>query len=67
MNEQFIQQYARKFGRTNNEIHEYFVKEQEMLAKLFWLSGMPKLLLENQGDADGVVNAAYKFWTEDLE
>ena len=66
MNEQFIQRYARKFGRTHNEIHEYFVREQEMLAKLFSQSRIPKLLLENDGNADEIVNAAHKFWTEDL-
>jgi hypothetical protein len=64
MNEQFIQRYARKLGGTHNEIHEYFVREQEMLAKLFSQSRIEKLLLENEGNADGIVNAAHKFWTE---
>ena len=28
-------EYAKKFGKNNNEIHEYFVGEQQSLADLF--------------------------------
>lgn len=62
--QQFIQQYAQKFGRTHEEIHRYFVREQETLAELFSRSVMPKLLLQN--DATGkAADQAYRFWTED--
>jgi hypothetical protein len=65
MNEQFIQQYARKFGRSPEEIHEYFIGEQQELVKLFSKSVMPKLLLNDEGDPEDVLDAAYKFWIED--
>ena len=63
-NEQFMQ-YAKKFGRTPEEIHEYFVREQETLATLFAQSAMPKIRLQSDGAFEETVNAAYQFWTED--
>jgi hypothetical protein len=62
--EQFIEVYARKFGKTREEIHQYFVREQETLADLFSRSTMPKLQLQNDGAAD-VVDVASRFWTEE--
>jgi GTPase SAR1 family protein len=62
--EQFIEVYARKFGRTHEEIHQHFIREQETLADLFSRSTMPKLLLQNDGAAD-VVDAASRFWTKE--
>lgn len=66
-NEQFILQYAKKFGRSNEEIHAYFVNEQEILAKLFLQSAMPKLCLSN-GDPEPErnIDAAYEFWAGHL-
>jgi hypothetical protein len=65
INQQFILQYARKFGRTHEEIHEYFVGEQEILSELFSKSAMPKLRLGKDGAPERAVDVAYKFWTED--
>jgi hypothetical protein len=62
--QQFIQQYAQKFGRTHEEIYRYFVREQETLAELFSRTAMPKLLLQNDGTASAV-DEAYRFWTAD--
>lgn len=64
MDEQFIQEYARKLGKTHEEIHQHFVREQETLRDLFSLSTMLKLLLQNDGTAN-VVEEASRFWTED--
>ena len=64
-NEQFLLEYARKFGRTNEEIHAYFVREQEVLGELFSQSVMPKLALHTDADADGILDEAYRFWLED--
>lgn len=66
LHEQFIQQYARKFGRSHEEIHEYFVREQEIMGKMFAQSSMPKMLLKNDESSKGTIDAAYKFWLEDL-
>lgn len=62
VNEQFIREYARKFGRTLEEIHQYFVSEQQILMEFFSQSAMPKLLLNNQGKPEDILDAAYAFW-----
>jgi hypothetical protein len=61
-----MQVYARKFGRTEEEIHQYFVREQETLAGLFSDSAMPKLLTENDGAIDRIADKAYRFWIEEV-
>jgi thymidylate kinase len=63
MGEQFIQEYARKFGKSHEEIHQHFVREQETLQDSFSRSTMPKLLL--QSDGDNILDEASRFWTED--
>jgi|HubBroStandDraft_4_1064222.scaffolds.fasta_scaffold249077_2 hypothetical protein len=65
IDQQFLEEYAQKFGKSHHEIHAYFVREQEMLADLFTDSFMPKLLMPNDGSVDGVLDAAYQFWMED--
>ncbi len=66
MNQQFIQEYARKFGRTHAEIHGHFVREQEKLVELFSRSVMTKRLLQSDGALDEAVEEAQRFWTQDL-
>jgi hypothetical protein len=66
MDQQFIQEYARKFGRTHEEIHSHFVREQEKLVELFSRSVMTKRLLQGDGALDEAVEEAWGFWTEDL-
>ena len=64
-NEQFLVQYARKFGQTDEEIHAHFVREQEILGSLFSQSVMPKLVLENDAAPDDILDEAYRFWLDD--
>jgi DNA polymerase III delta prime subunit len=64
--QQFIQEYAKKFGRTPEEIHHYFAHEQETLAGLFSRSVMPKLLVQNDGAPDNALEEACRFWANDL-
>lgn len=64
-NEQFLLNYAKKFGQTNEEIHAYFVREQEVLADLFSQSVMPKLLVPNDGPVENILEEVYQFWLED--
>jgi hypothetical protein len=61
VNDQFMR-YARKFGRSHEEIHRYFVNEQETLAELFARSAMLKLLLKNDGAPELTLAAARAFW-----
>jgi thymidylate kinase len=63
--QQFIQEYARKFGRTHEEIHQYFVREQEKLMELFSCSVMTKRLLRNDGALHDALEEALQFWTGD--
>jgi thymidylate kinase len=64
MGEQFIQGYARKFGKTHEEIHQHFVREQETLCDLFSRSAMSKLLVQNDGD-NNILDEVNRFWNED--
>lgn len=66
IDEQFIREYARKFGRTHAEIHQHFVREQDAMAKLFAQSVMPKFALRNDGPPEAALDAAFNFWTEDF-
>lgn len=65
INDQFILKYARKFGGSPAEIHDYFVKEQETLKKLFERSSMAKLLLRNETAPEIAREAAYSFWNDE--
>ncbi|HEV2707292.1 MAG TPA: hypothetical protein VGV59_15330 [Pyrinomonadaceae bacterium] len=60
----FLREYAAKFGRTDEELHRYFLSEQEQFADMFRQSTLPKLLLPNDGDLESVLDAAYIFWRE---
>jgi hypothetical protein len=65
--QQFIQEYARKFGRTHEEIHQHFVREQEKLTELFSRSLMMRRLLKSDGALDNTLERALRFWAEDLQ
>jgi len=64
VDEQFIREYARKFGQTNEDIHQHFVREQKTLAGLFSRSAMPKLHLSGENDIERLVEQAYQYWAE---
>jgi hypothetical protein len=64
--QQFIREYARKFGRTHEEIHSHFVHEQEKLVELFSRSVMRKQLVHSDGPLDEGLDKALQFWAEDL-
>ncbi len=63
---QFLQEYARKFGSSEGEIHQYFVQEQLTIADLFSRSNMPKCQTTEDTTTD-VVNAAYEFWMDSAD
>ncbi len=65
-NEQFLMQYAKKFGDTEEKLHTYFVREQEILANLFSRSMMQKLMLANNEAVDCITEEVYRFWLEDV-
>jgi hypothetical protein len=64
-NEQFLLEYAKKFGQTHEEMHAYFVREQETLSGLFKQSAMRKTQMQSDGTIESVLDEAYRFWTEE--
>ena len=60
----FLRGYMSKFGRTDEELHKYFMYEQEQFARMFEKSLMPKLLMPNDGAVENIEGTAYKFWRE---
>lgn len=66
MSEQFILQYAKKFGKDLQEIHQYLVEEQESLGQMFAKSEMPKLKFQSEALEEDKVDAAYKLWNDDF-
>lgn len=60
---QFLREYARKFGQTNEELHEYFLREQSGLHELFERSNLEKLQIENDAAAVAAADRAFEFWT----
>ena len=57
-----MRDYAVKLGRTPEELHAYFVREQDGLSELFERSAMAKLALSNDGAADDIVEEADALW-----
>lgn len=66
METEFLRVYARKFGRTEEEIRHYFVSEQQSLGGLFAQSAMSKRLLQNDGALESALDEAHRFWIGDL-
>lgn len=58
----FLRAYCSKFGRTNEELHEYFLGEQEHFARMFEQSTLTKLLMPNDGAVEDVLDEAHRFW-----
>jgi hypothetical protein len=63
----FLRNYMSKFGRTDEELHRYFMYEQEKFIEMFEKSMMPKLLMPNDGDMESIEGEAYKFWREAVD
>jgi hypothetical protein len=58
---QFLE-YARKFGRTDQELQAHFVAEQKRSDEMFEQSAMPKTSIQNDGVLQNVIDHAYEFW-----
>ncbi len=64
INDQFILEYAKKFGSTNEEKHGYFVREQQTLSGLFSASAMPKVTLNTEASLEILRDKASAFWID---
>lgn len=60
----FLLNYARKFGRTQREIHQHFMREQDTLIDLHAQSNMRKQLLQQDQPASEFLAQVYRLWTE---
>ena len=58
----FVRDYAVRFGRTHDELHAYFLGEQDRFADMFARSAMPKLELSNDGAVEDAVDEADALW-----
>ena len=63
----FLRRYMSKFGRTDEELHRYFIYEQEQFVQMFEKSAMPKLLMPNDDVVESITDVAYKFWREAMD
>jgi len=55
-------EYARKFGRTDPDLHAHFVAEQKRSDAMFAQSAMSKASIQNDGALQDAVDYAYEFW-----
>lgn len=60
----FLLDYAVRFGRTHEELHKYWLSEQQQFAQMSERSAMPKLLISNNGVVESITDEAYNFWRE---
>lgn len=58
----FLTEYAVKFGRTHEELHEYWLGEQRHFTEMCGQSAMPKLMMSNDGAVESITDEAYDFW-----
>jgi hypothetical protein len=58
----FITKYGRKYGSTLQEIHGYYVNEQQRMFELFEHSSMKKLLVNDDASPEVAAERAYRFW-----
>ena len=60
--EQFITQYAQKFGNSLEEIFMYFIEEQAGMEEVMKKSMMDKLILNVDTPINSYARKAYDFW-----
>ncbi len=61
----FVRDYAVRFGGTHDELHAYFLREQDRFTDMFARSAMPKLELANDGAVEDVIDEADGLWRDD--
>jgi ABC-type dipeptide/oligopeptide/nickel transport system ATPase component len=62
LNEQFMLDYAKKYGNTTEAILQYFIKEQQDLEKLVTKCKLEKIYLDAEDDFELNMRKAYHFW-----
>lgn len=62
LHEQFIVEYAKKFGNTPEEIHQCFINEQQKLQVLANKCTLAKIIRKPERDFQQNLNNAYRFW-----
>lgn len=63
LQEEFMLGYALgRFGRTPREVHDYFAREQDAMARHLEQTALPYLVLDAEASPDRNLAAAYQFW-----
>lgn len=57
--------YPQKSGRSAEEVHEYYVREQAEMEKLARRSSLPTLFLEAEDSREDLLSKAYVFWMKE--
>jgi thymidylate kinase len=55
-------EYAKRFGRTHDDVHRYFLGEQERFDEMAAESRLPTLVVENNGELQDVIDRAHEHW-----
>jgi len=61
--QQFMLEYAKKFGGNPEEIHQHFVWEQQKMEELADKSSLENFI-DAEGDFSQNVDDVYRFWVE---
>lgn len=59
--------YARRFGKTPEAMHAYFMREQERMERLYEVSSLQKQILHADRPLTQYVGTARDFWSRDQE
>ena len=54
--------YAARFGRTQEEFHEYFLGEQDKFLEMAERSALESLIVTNDGSIDDVIDRVHEHW-----
>lgn len=55
-------EYARRFGRTHDQVHRYFLGEQQRFEEMAAESGLPTLVADNNGALQDIIDRAHEQW-----
>ena len=60
----YLQKYQKRYGITLEEVHQYYMKEQDKMEKLIEQSSLSKMTLFSEDTLHTNANAAYEFWQQ---
>jgi hypothetical protein len=61
----FLGHYQQKFGRSAEEVHQYYIWEQAEMEKLAHRASLPTLFLQAEDSREDLLFATYVFWMKE--